>query len=288
MKSKLPYITLLTIFSYLAILGSSSGPTSIVGDRTGSPLSSGSCNGCHSSPGSFDPTITVSFRDSANSLITNGLYKPGYTYNLRIKIWSPPSLDATPIIPQYGIQAVILAANNSQAGVLTNPTTDSSGLGTGARLFYLPSGQTYLEHKQRSSEGVFNAKWQAPPVGTGAVTIYTAGQAVNSNAAFTGDNLTNTTFALSEDLSIGINKIPLNLLEYKTYPSPFTNEFYVEDIQGDAIITIHDMIGQKVFQKSTRLETVAHKIQLEVPTGIYTLRIQQGNKTGSKQIISET
>jgi hypothetical protein len=286
MKSKLPYVILLTLFGYLAILGSSSGPTGMIGDRTGSPISNGLCNGCHSSPGTFDPTITISLRDSSNSLITNGTYKPGYTYNLRIDIFSPPSMDVVPIIPQYGLQAVILTGNNTQAGVLSNPTTDSSGLGTGARLYYLSAGRAYLEHNQRSIQGIFNAQWQAPIVGTGAVTVYSAGEAVNANTAFTGDNLTNTYLTLTEDLSIGIDKIQFNLLQYKTYPSPFTNDFYIEGIEGESIITIYDMRGQKVFQKKTRLETIAHKISLEVPTGIYTLRIQQGNKTGTKQIIS--
>ncbi len=283
MKFRILYTTAFAAFCYLVLLSSSAGPTGMIGDRTGSPLSGGFCNGCHDSPGTFDPSITITVEDSTNTPITNGLYKPGSTYSIKLVISSPPSLDS--VIAQYGIQAVLLSTNNAQAGQLSNPTTGAGGTGAEAHIYTLSGGRSYLEHNQRCASGIFNVTWKAPAIGTGPVTLYAAGQAVDANAAFTGDNYTNTALTLGEDLSVGVDRIQAEALEYNLFPNPIVDgKFYIEGLEGEAVISVKDLVGRTVFQEDVSLGKEAYKLPIKAPSGLYFVQIRQGNKIGTKAI----
>jgi hypothetical protein len=254
----------------------------MVGDRTGSPLSGGLCNACHASPGSFTPQIIITLRDSNNVQVSNGMYIPGNTYTLTVAISSPP---ANNITPQYGIQAVILKEDNTQAGILNNPSTGLSGTGSDARI-YNYSLRSYLEHTQRSVDGIFNATWLAPDEGSGRVTVYAIGQAVNANSSFTGDNFDTTSFSLSEDLSVGVNNVQNDIPEYHIFPSPAVNgKFFIDGIEGDAVVRVYDLTGALVFYKIINFESGIKEIITDSPKGVFFVNVCQGGKRSTQQII---
>ncbi len=276
------YTTAAILFCYLFFLGASSGPTGIAGDRTGSPLSGGLCNACHASPGSFTPQTVITLRDSNNVQITNGMYIPGNSYTLTVAISSP---SANNITPQYGMQAVILKEDNAQAGILNNPTTGLSGTGLDARI-YNYSLRSYLEHTQRSVDGVFNATWLAPVKGSGTVTVYAIGQAVNANSAFTGDNFDTTSFTLSEDLSVGVNTVQNDIPGYHVFPSPAVNgKFFIDGINGEAVVRIYDLTGSLIYNKIINFESGIKEIITDSPKGVFFVNVWQNGKQSSRQLI---
>lgn len=157
-------------------------------DRTGSPVSSGSCTGCHSSPGSFGTTtVSVQVLDGATPITS---YVPGQTYTVQTTITAGSGSPG-----RYGSQVVALlsGAGNPQAGSFGTPST------IGTRISTL-NGREYFEHGNGSNTtGVFTAPWTAPAAGSGAVTLYGIGMAANNNGGVGGDNVSSQiTVSLSE------------------------------------------------------------------------------------------
>jgi len=151
----------------------SGGVAALLGsDKTGSPLSSNTCTQCH---GSSNPNTTVSIEvlNSSNTAVTE--YTPGEQYTIQL-IVSNASLSS------YGMQMVTLNSGNTQAGSLTTPSPNT-------QITNL-SGVQYLEHNSAgSSTGslLYSAIWTAPTAGSGTLTFYGVGIAVNGNGSTSGD-----------------------------------------------------------------------------------------------------
>ena len=289
MRLKIIYILTIVGAIWLLLLSFSSGPTSSIGDRTSSPISGGPCNGCHDYAGRFLPVTTITVKDSDDIALSNGLYKPGYTYTVTVQVAAPPSTETPPITPVYGSQTVALALNTfAQAGTFSVPSTKSNQTGSGAKLTQF-QGKTYLEHNTPSTSGIFNVQWTAPPAGTGSVGIYAAGLAANNNAAFTGDDFDTTFVVLQEDLSIGISTLETPMLHYQVYPNPVTHgHFSIKGIEQDAQLQLYNLSGKLVYQHRLTASSSPHNIQLpSLPRGVYQLSIQQEQKLGTKAIFIE-
>lgn len=100
-------------------------------------------------------------------------YLPGNTYTVEYQI-------SNSNYSQYGFQSVALTASNAQAGTFSLPTTPNSQIS-------ILSGRQYPEHFGVSSTGVFKFTWLAPALGTGNVTFYSMGNAVNGTGSTSGD-----------------------------------------------------------------------------------------------------
>jgi len=285
MKVKLLYSSAILGFGLMALASFSGGATSGAGDRTGSPLSSGTCEGCHSSPGSFSPNIVVGITDASNVPVTNNTYTPGATYTIRMSVSALPVASIPPLVAQYGAQLTALDGSNAMAGSFTNPSTGATGAGFGSKISIL-NGVTYLEHSQRSTDGIFNVTWTAPASGTGDVTIYAAGLAINNNSSTSGDNYVNTTVTLSESTSTSVEKVAHPVLDYSIYPNPVQdNRFFIDGINGDANIAIRDITGRVVYQVNTNIQQAQAVDLPQLPKGVYTVSIFQDNKLGSQKMI---
>ena len=147
----------------------SSGITS-TGDATGSPLSNRNCAGCHNG-GTFGTDTQVRLLDANGAAVAS--YVPGETYRLQVEI-------ATTTAPGgYGMQAVVLDARDAQAGAFGTPP---SGLRVSAR-----GSVDYVDHTRRLPDAVHEIEWRAPAAGTGTVSVYAVGNAVNGNGGTSGD-----------------------------------------------------------------------------------------------------
>ena len=159
-------------------------------------------------------------------------------------------------------------------------TVSFASASTGAK-FTTSGGVQYLEHSQRSSTGVFTMQWTAPAAGTGNVTLYVSGMAVNGGGS-SGDALAQATLALTENVSTSITKVA-NQLDYQVYPNPVTNnQITVEGIDGEAMVVLTDLAGRQVWSQQLTSN------QMEIPTlpkGIYQLTAIQGKKIGTQQLI---
>ncbi|MDC0231165.1 T9SS type A sorting domain-containing protein [Aureispira] len=286
MKLKIIYLFGLLGIFYIFTTGFSGGVTAGLGDKTGSPLSSlgGTCETCHSAAGLFTPTVSIVLSDAGGFPIANSMYTPGQTYTLTLSVIAPPTSTLPPQVAQYGAQLTALTTSNTMAGTFSSPTTGIGGTGTGSKVT-VSSSVSYLEHNAKSTDGIFNVSWTAPATGSGDVTIYAVGNAVNGNSATSGDNVLTTTATFAENTSVAVTDVQHEELSYNLYPNPISNgHFFVDGIEGNATIIIHHILGGMVYQQTTNING-KHEIQLDVPKGIYTISVLQDNKLGTKRIV---
>ena len=158
----------------------STGPTGQVGDATGSPAQTTACSSCHNG-GSYEPETELSLLDADGTSQTS--YTAGETYTLRVSIAGADEAVG------YGFQAVAIDADVEQAGAFGQPPE-----GTRVSPF---GGAEYLEHARRLAEPLVEIDWTAPEAGTGEVTVYAAGNAVNGGGT-SGDNVDLATLVIAE------------------------------------------------------------------------------------------
>ncbi|MCR9172101.1 MAG: T9SS type A sorting domain-containing protein [bacterium] len=160
-------------------------------DRTGSPISSGTCGNCHSG-GTFGTSVTIEVKDAGNNVITS--YTPGTTYTVEYTI---NTTSGTP--SGYGMQSVILNSSNGGAGTYGTVNTANSQISP-------LNGVDYFEQQGAQAAGFFSVDWTAPNAGTGDVSIYSVGVAINGNGNTSGDQASSSTsIILSEDIPTSID-----------------------------------------------------------------------------------
>lgn len=169
---------LYSAFGLLALaflfLNSSGGVANVQGlDRTGSPLSGNPCSQCHSG-GSFSAAADLTINDAQGNVVSS--YIPGETYVLTYEISASGA-------SSYGMQAVALLSDNSNAGNLSNTSSN-------ARVSLL-NNIRYLEQNASSSSNIFTAEWTAPAAGSGSVNFYGSALAANGNSTSSGDQYVN-------------------------------------------------------------------------------------------------
>lgn len=151
-----------------------------LGDRTGSPISSGSCSQCHAG-GAFSPAISIQVLNGSTP-VTN--YVPGTTYTVRYTV--------TGGAPRYGFQGVALRTNNTAGGTFNSPGANTQVVSIG--------GIPYVEHTSAvATTGIFTSQWTAPAAGSGSIIFYGRGLASNSNGSTSGDVASSTaSFTLTQ------------------------------------------------------------------------------------------
>lgn len=157
----------------------------LVQDRTGSPIAIGTCTSCHGG-GGYNPSLSVTVRDIGNNVVTT--YTPGDQYTVEYSITGSGSPTG------FGMQAVILDAANNGAGAYGTINTPNSQIS-------VVGGRDYFEQQGIQAAGFFSVDWTAPASGTGTVTIYGMGIALNGNGGTSGDNATPAiSLSLTEDV----------------------------------------------------------------------------------------
>lgn len=135
-------------------------------DRTGSPVSSSTCQTCHSSFGLNSGIGSVSMTVPSN-------YYPGSTYSVTMNV-----SQSTPTPVRYGHMAGVLRDNNANGGTFTAAT------GTSATTI---SGRSYIRHTSvTNTTGSWTYSWTAPSY-EDTITFYYVGVAANGASGNSGD-----------------------------------------------------------------------------------------------------
>jgi hypothetical protein len=178
----------LTCFSlaFLAfVFSSSSGGRAAAANsgNTGAPGESTTCVTCHGGS-SFTTSLSIQiYTQGTTTPITN--YVPGTTYDMEVMISSTGSPAG------YGFQMVALNGSNINAGSWTNAGSNTQIASAGTR--------SYVEHGGGiSASNTFTTRWVAPSSGTGNVTFYSSGNAVNGTGSTAGDGASLNSVTVSE------------------------------------------------------------------------------------------
>jgi len=277
MKLQLFYPLLFGAFVLLTLQSVSGGRAAVGGqDRTGSPGASGTCTACHSSPGAFsNPTINLTVTDGSSNVVTS--YMPGQTYTLAFTVSSNGSPAG------YGMQAVALDASNNNTGDMLVASTVNTQLST------IANGREFIEHQQASSTGAFTTTWTAPTAGTGTVSIYGVGIAINGTST-AGDNVSpSTTFTLTESLGSSISTVSETKVSYQVFPNPSNGNVNLvnKGDAGETTVRIIDMLGQTVYNNQLFFDTnEQYHLELnDLIKGIYLVQIQKNETTEVVQLV---
>lgn len=272
------------IYTFFALIGAallwtnnSSGPASVQGlDRTGSPLSPGPCQTCHSG-GAFSPTFTLKVLDGGTPVTT---YEPGKTYKLQVMISASGASG-------YGFQAVALSGDdNVQAGAFANPPA-------GIKITPLNNRQ-YAEHSMRSNSNTFQLDWTAPAAGTGEVRFHSAIVAANANASSGGDGSTFLTnpVTLSEGLVSSAEDNEL-FEAFRIFPNPVEgqlNLLFQSQQPGEYQFRIINLQGQALLERRIEIsageQTQAQDVTF-LPAGVYTVQVTDGRRASSRKMVKQ-
>jgi hypothetical protein len=254
----------------------SSGAAEVQGiDRTGSPISPGPCQNCHSS-GSFSPSVNLDILKDGEVVQT---YMPGEVYTMRVTAnhsGSPAS---------FGFQAVALTGEDDvQAGAFDNP-------GDGIQITSLNNRQ-YPEHSRRNESNIFEVEWTAPAAGTGDVRFYSSVVAANNGSGSGGDGsaFLNNPVVISEATTNSQDVTKL-LAEFNAFPNPVSDRLQLQwqgEESGDYRIEVYDINGRLVQQQPQQVAPGQQSATIEVsnmPAGLYQVRITDGQRQNIQRFI---
>ncbi len=244
----------------LVFMSASSGPASTLGeDKTGSPVSTGGCNGCHGGgAGSISPSISV--LDGGNPVSS---YIPGKSYTI--------NASAIGAHTRYGVQICVLNGSNATAGTLS--------AGTGTKISAL-GAKSIGEHSAPRATADFTFSWVAPAKGTGSVTLYAGMVGANNNGSTDGDATGSGNLTLTEDNSSTISDLPK--MEVSVYPNPCNDQLFVNTSLTQASYIVYDLNGKAHLQG----KLLSKNIQVTaLPTGIYLLEIKNASHTVSTRFV---
>lgn len=268
MKIRLVYLLFLTILCALVLPASKNGRASAdkIGN-TGAPGDDANPNGtprictyCHF--GAAAPTVSIRVLDADGDSVST--YIPGQQYTARVTInTNVPSLTG------FGFQMIALRdSGNTDLDGFSDPGNNTVN---NYKIATIPNGRTYAEHDNVSvNNSVFNVVWTAPAAGTGPITFYTAGNAVNRNGSTSGDGAAATTLKLTEQSATSAPELSDASLQMKVWPNPVSDIARVEintAQAGQYQFRVVDISGKTVWQQTQRLGQGAS--WLEIPAAVW-------------------
>jgi hypothetical protein len=252
------------------------GVTGAPGDATlgGQPKT---CGACHSG-GNFGPLTVGITLLKANGDTATG-YVPGQRYTARVRI-TPGN--GTPV--GYGFQMITIRdANKTEVKALSD-----QGSNNRYKLRTISNGRTYAEQETMSQVNTFDVEWTGPAKGSGDVTLYAAGNAVNNIGGSAGDNANIANLKIKELDPSSIAQISSPVTRFAVSPNPTgAQEAWMHfDLisSGESLIRVIGPDGRIHWQYSASLPAGAHTLNLPAeqwPAGIYIVQLQQAEKVSS-------
>jgi hypothetical protein len=260
----------------LALMSNSGGRATNGFGNTGAPGDlPATCQGCHNST-AIQVTVSVQAFEVGTTTAAAS-YIPGQAYDMRVTVNTAVGSPA-----RFGFQMIGLrTANNTQAGVFSNPSSN-------AKLATANGGRIYAEHNGASTTNTFTVRWTAPAAGAGTVRFYAAGTGVNNNGQSSGDGGGATTFNFAENTTVNTNNLASQSLSFKLFPTLAQNELFVElEPNNDAFqLDIVGLDGRVI--SSQQVSDATNSIDVsQLNSGMYFVRLSQGNASTSKGFIKE-
>ena len=265
MKLRLAYTIFLALLAAVVFMGNKNGRASTPpgAGNTGAPgdeaLPNGTpivCNSCHtpSNPNPISSTTAISVLDSAGNTVTQ--YLPGKLYTARVTV---NTVTGNPV--RWGFQMIALKdAGNIDLDGFSDMNPNNYKIAT-----VNSTGRTYAEHNNASTTNIFDVRWTAPPVGTGNVTFYAAGNAVNNNGQNTGDGASFSNLKLTEGSISATQNPDADHIGLQVWPNPVVstaNLFAVLATAGNYRMSVHDLSGRLVYESTRALVSGENRLDL--------------------------
>ena len=256
MKFRIVYTIFFGLLLLVTSLGNKNGRASTPpgAGNTGAPgdesLPNGTpivCNSCHT-PSSQNPiscSVTITVLDPEGDTVTQ--YIPGQLYTARVTI---NTLTGNPL--RWGFQMIALKdTGNIDLDGFSDINPNNYKIAT-----VNSTGRTYAEHDNSSTSNVFNVRWTAPVAGTGNVTFYAAGNAVNNNGLNTGDGASFSNLKLTEGSVSSTQNPDAGRIGLRVWPNPVAAEANISVMlpqAGDYRLAVHNLSGRLVWESNRML-----------------------------------
>lgn len=235
MKSKL-------LFQLLLLTGLGIIHVTLSSDVGGKYNGGTSCGSCHGN------------KNTATTVALNGLpttFTPGQTYTLNFTVAN---------------------STNSLAGFNIQVSGGTFTAGSGSKVNGTKNQITHTAPMSAvSGVSTFNFSWTAPATTT-AVTFNAVGNAVNgNNNDDSGDQWNTLSTSVSGSIPSGVESVDKSTIQL--YPNPVNDKFSVSGLQGDAVITVYTLSGQRMEQLRSQASEASIS-SASYPAGLYLVVVE--------------
>lgn len=236
------------------------------------------CQSCHNS-GSFNSSATLElFNEAGTTAVTK--YEPTKIYTIRVTINAAAGTPAG-----YGFQMIDIRKSND-----ANLKGFEAAQASGIKLTTLTNGRVYAEHSNRSSSKTFNVKWKAPASGTGIVTFYAVGNAVNGNGGTSGDNGTASVKIDFAEMTSSVTDLAAQV-QMSISPNPTTEGVVLSlssKVSKKVQVRMTDVSGRTVISENWQIQAGENLKRWDIShlaKGAYMIQVIENQDVISKKII---
>ena len=276
--SALAYVLFSSNSNGRASQGAGFGNTGAPGDETVGGVAR-TCQGCHTGAISMTQSISV-YELGTQTPVT--AYVPGTVYDV-VVVNTPTAGSPT----GYGFQIVCLKSGNIDVAAWSNPAANAKIRTAGT------TGRSYAEQNGTSNTNSFRVSWTAPAAGTGTVTFYSAGTAVNRNNNDSGDGANRTSLQLPENVNVGLDQVSGTARSLSCFPSPAQEELNLRTEgfrAGEYVLSVYDLMGRVQMVQNVQLGEQASTLSVSVaqlPAGCYVARLGTGQQSETALFVKQ-
>ena len=268
MKLKFIY----TFFGLLAFgllaLSNSSGRASFSGQgATTAPGDGTVCSSCHNG-GNYGASVNVRLKDKVSGETVTE-YTPNETYDVEVIVGTTTAPGG------YGFQVIALKdTDNSSVSTWANNVTPNTKLTT-------TGSRQYFEQGAKLPDSIMVAEWTAPAAGTGSVTFYAAGNAVNGTGTSANDQAVTNEFTFTESTTSTSSLTKMGI-RMNTFPNPTIDVLNLSlemNASKELIINIYNLEGKRMETQNVMTQSGDNQFRFDVASynsGMYFLEVADG------------
>ena len=240
-------------------------------------------SGCH------DDALINNGKALLQAEVSSGItkYVPGKTYPITVRISEPG-------INRFGFQIVALK-NSDHANAGEMSITDGLRTQIISNDIALQD-RKYVTYTYQGTEpfapgvGEWTMNWTAPDKNVGPVTLYIASVSANNDNTDKGDHVYTTSLTLSPDDASAVNE-KTNELQTNVFFSNTSKELNISlQLQNEKqvkclLYSIEGRLVKILFDE--RVMTTEKKVALDVPTGVYLVKLAAGQNEKTTKIVIE-
>lgn len=281
MKKRSLLLTALVGIIYLTTTSYVSGPFGSLGNRTGSPGSSGTCTGggCHASGAGTTGTIEIRKKSEGMSGTPVTSYEAGEDYLVTLT-------GTNSSLPEFGFQMVALDGSNQAVGTFSNTPTGVKTVNSNK----LVEHSTKLA-KNGSGDYEVTVDWKAPATAGFPVTFYGIINAVDGTGTSNGDAVSSTiSTALTDKTSVANVK---NVTVFRAFPNPVQGVLTIDmnkAISGNYMINVYNTAGQVVATQVANINTSNYQSQINTGSwaaGLYFVQIAKDGEASTISVVKQ-
>ena len=267
----------------LLFINNSTGPIKVQQKGyTGAPGDQpNTCATCHNT-GTFASSATLQVFDSLGTTAVTK-YSLGKQYTIRMTI---TAASGTPTA--YGFQMIDIRKKDSTnvKGFLPK-SQQAANIGIDTLI---ATNRVYAEHNARLTSNIIDVKWKAPSTDLGNIVFYGAGNAVNSNSSFAGDNGTPSVSVQLASPTSRVNELAENIsIQLSPNPTPSMVSVQIDSKKSKSVkIQVLDLSGRTVISESWNINVGSNQKLLDLngyAKGAYMIQLIENQDIISKKII---